>query len=45
MILDIGHFESENDIVGKFVTLLQEKLPTFAVYTTTQGNNNPIYYF
>lgn len=45
MILDIGHFESEKDIVEKFVSLLQEKLPTFAVCTTTQENNNPIYYF
>jgi len=45
MILDIGHFESEVDIVAKFVSLLQEKLPTFAVCTTTQENNNPIYYY
>ena len=45
MILDIGHFESEVEIVEKFVSVLQEKLPTFAVYTTTQENNNPIYYY
>lgn len=45
MILDIGHFESEQEIVSKFVSVLREKLPTFAVYTTTQENNNPIYYF
>ena len=45
MIVDIGHFESEVDIVAKFVSVLQEKLPTFAVCTTTQKNNNPIYYY
>lgn len=45
MIVDIGHFESEVDIVAKFVSVLQEKLPTFAVCTTTQKHNNPIYYF
>lgn len=45
MILDIGHFESEVDIVAKFVSVLQENLPTFAVCTTTQKNNNPIYYY
>ena len=44
MIVDIGHFESEVEIVSKFVSLLQEKIPTFAVCTTTR-NNNPIYYY
>lgn len=45
MILDIGHWESEVDIVSKFVSILQKKLPTFAVYTAKQKNNNPIYYY
>ncbi len=45
MILDIGHYESEVEIVGKFVSILRKKLPTFAVYTTELKNNNPIYYF
>lgn len=45
MIVDIGHRESELDIVAKFVSLLQKKLPTFAVYTATSENNNPIYYY
>ena len=45
MILDIGHFESEVEIVDKFVSVLQEKIPTFAVCTTTQVNHNPIYYY
>jgi len=44
MIVDIGHFESEVEIVSKFVSLLQEKIPTFAICTTTR-NNNPIYYY
>lgn len=45
MILDIGHWESEVDIVSKFVSVLRKKLPTFAVYTATQNNNNPIHYY
>jgi putative NIF3 family GTP cyclohydrolase 1 type 2 len=45
MILDIGHWESEVEIVEKFVSVLQKKMPTFAVYTTTLKNNNPIYYY
>ncbi|MBO4536900.1 MAG: Nif3-like dinuclear metal center hexameric protein [Bacteroidales bacterium] len=45
MIVDIGHYESEAEIVSKFVSVLQEKLPNFAVYTATTANNNPIYYY
>ena len=45
MILDIGHWESEVEIVEKFVSILRKKFPTFAVYTAIQENNNPIYYF
>lgn len=45
MIADIGHFESEIEIVAKFVSLLQKKLPTFAVCTTDDKNNNPVYYY
>ena len=45
MILDIGHYESEVEIVGKFVSVLRKKMPTFAVYTTERKNNNPIYYY
>lgn len=44
MIADIGHWESEREIVSQFVSVLQKKLPTFAVCTTTQENNNPIHY-
>lgn len=45
MILDIGHWESEVEIVSKFVSVLRKKMPTFAVYTATQENNNPIHYY
>ena len=45
MILDIGHYESEVEIVAKFVSVLQKNFPTFAVYTANCANNNPIYYF
>jgi len=45
MIVDIGHWESEVEIVSKFVSILRKKMPTFAVYTATSENNNPIYYY
>ena len=45
MILDIGHYESEIGIVEKFVSLLQKKLPKFAVCTTENKQNNTVYYF
>ena len=45
MIVDIGHYESEIDIVSKFVSVLQKKLPTFAVCTTQEKQNNPVYHF
>ena len=45
MIVDIGHWESEVEIVSKFVSVLRKKLPTFAVYTAKTENNNPIYYY
>lgn len=44
MVVDVGHYESEIDIVGKFAAVLKEKLPTFAVCTTTH-RNNPIYHY
>ena len=45
MILDVGHRESEVAIVAKFVSVLQKKLPNFAIYTATPENYNPIYYY
>ena len=44
MLLDIGHFESEIDIVDKLFSLLREKNSTFAVLRT-ENDNNPIHYF
>lgn len=44
MIMDIGHFESEIDIVKTIYNILKEKIPTFAV-RITKLNNNPVYYY
>lgn len=44
ILLDIGHFESEIDIVDKLFSLLREKNSTFAVLRTRE-DKNPIYYF
>ena len=44
MLLDVGHYESEIDIVDKLFGLLSEKIHTFAV-RQTQNNNNPVYYY
>ena len=45
MIMDIGHYESEIDIVGILFSLLKKNFPTFAVRITQNLNSNPIYYF
>lgn len=42
-LMDIGHFESEIDIVGRISDILKEKIPTFAVRLITE-NNNLVYY-
>ncbi len=44
LLLDIGHFESEIDIVGKLISVLEEKNSTFAVLRTKE-DYNPIHYF
>lgn len=44
MIMDIGHFESEIDIVKTIYDILKEKIPTFAV-RITKLNNNPVFYY
>lgn len=44
MVLDIGHFESEIDIVDKLISVLEEKNCTFAILRTKK-DNNPIHYF
>ena len=45
MIMDIGHYESEIDIVEILFSLIKKKFPTFAVRITQNINSNPIYYF
>ena len=45
MLMDIGHYESEIDIVGILFSLLKKNFPTFAVRITQNLNSNPIYYF
>lgn len=44
MVMDIGHFESEIDIVKTFYDILKEKIPTFAVQIEKK-NNNLVYYY
>ena len=44
MLLDVGHYDSDIDIVEKLFGLLSEKIQTFAV-RRTQNNNNPVYYY
>lgn len=44
LVLDIGHFESEIDIVDKLFSLLSEKISTFAPLRT-EKDFNPIHYF
>ena len=45
MIVDIGHYESEIEIVDILFSLIRKKFPTFAVRITQNVNSNPIYYF
>ena len=45
MIMDIGHYESEIEIVNILFSLIMKKFPTFAVRITQNVNSNPIYYF
>ena len=45
MIMDIGHYESEIEIVDILFSLIKKNFPTFAVRITQNLNSNPIYYF
>ena len=45
MIMDIGHYESEIEIVEILFSLLKKNFPTFAVRITQNIYNNPIFYF
>ena len=45
MLMDIGHYESEIEIVDILFSLIKKNFPTFAVRITQNINSNPIYYF
>lgn len=45
MIMDIGHYESEIEIVDILFSLIKKKFPTFAVRITRNINSNPIFYY
>lgn len=45
MIMDIGHYESEIQIVDILFSLLKKNFPTFAVRMTRNIYSNPIYYY
>ncbi len=44
MIVDMGHYNSEYDIVGFFANILCKNFPNFAVHISRK-NNNLIYYY
>ena len=45
MIMDIGHYESEIEIVDILFSLIKKNFPNFAVRITQNMHGNPIYYF
>ena len=45
MIMDIGHYESEIEIVEILFSLLRKNFPTFAVRITQNIHSNPIFYY
>ena len=45
MLMDIGHYESEIEIVDILFSLIRKNFPTFAVRITQNMQSNPIYYF
>ena len=45
MLMDIGHYESEKDIVAILFSLIRKNFPTFAVRITENSYSNPIFYF
>lgn len=46
MIMDIGHFESEVEIVEILFSLLRKNFPNFAVRISDElKNSNPVYYY
>lgn len=45
VVMDVGHYESEADIVDILFSLIQKNFHTFAVRITRIDYTNPIYYF
>ena len=45
MLMDIGHYESEKDIVQILFSLIKKNFPNFAVRISENEYSNPIYYF
>lgn len=45
MVADIGHFESEVEIIQVISDIVREKIPNFAVRTARNSIINPVYYF
>ena len=46
MLMDVGHFESEVEIVDIFVAQIRKKFPTFASYKSSElDRSNPVHYF
>ena len=45
MIMDIGHYESEIEIVDILFSLIKKNFPTFAVRITRNKQSNPIFYY
>ena len=45
MLMDIGHYESEIEILDILFSLIRKKFPTFAVRITRNTQSNPIYYY
>ena len=45
MLMDIGHYESEIDIVDILFSLIKKNFPTFAVRITQNINSNAVFYF
>ena len=43
MVMDIGHFESEKDIVPILFDVLRKKFPTFVVHMVS-STKNPVFY-
>ncbi len=43
MIMDIGHYESEIDVLELLMSVILKKIPNFTVHIS-EKNNNPIYY-